>query len=327
MKTLEHAHNHGVIDPSLLTSQRGIWAVKWSLIGLLVTAGIQLSIVAFSGSVGLLADGIHNVGDATTAIPLWVAFKLAQRQPTKRFTYGYGRVEDVAGLIVLATILASAITTLYLSIDRLLHPQKMDHLSWVIAASLIGFIGNEGVAIFRIKVGKEIGSAALVADGHHARTDGWTSLAVLVGVFGVWLGYPIADPLIGLFITALILGVLWASSKTIFTRLLDGIDPEIIDELTAAIRHVPHVREITEVRVRWLGHRLRAEINIAVDDKMPIEEAHAISEKVRLELLHHLQYLSHVTIHVDPLSISGEKHHHADEVPRCAMKGSKSNEE
>ena len=251
---------------------------------------------------GLLADGIHNLADATTAIPLWIAFKLSQRPPTKRFTYGYGRVEDLAGLGIVATILVSAVSTAALSIERLF-PSAGDisDLGAVAAASIVGFLGNEGVAVFRIRVGKEIGSAALVADGYHARTDGWTSLAVLLGVLGVWLGYPIADPLIGLFITVLILLIMWSSSATIFTRLLDGVDPGVVDELTQAIHHVPSVREVTEVRVRWLGHRMHAEINIAVDDQMSIEEAHAIAEHVRQELLHHVKYLSLVTIHVDPL--------------------------
>jgi cation diffusion facilitator family transporter len=305
----DHSHSHGVVDPSLFTSQRGIWAVKWSLVALLVTASLQIVIVAFSGSVGLLADGIHNFADALTAIPLWIAFKLAPRKPTRRFTYGYGRVEDLGGLVVVGMILLSAASTVVLSIHRLLHPQAVQHLGAVAAASLIGFIGNEGVAIFRIKVGKEIGSAALVADGYHARTDGWTSLAVLLGVLGVWLGYPIADPLIGLFITVLIVGILWDSGKTVFTRLLDGIDPHVIDELKEAILPVAGVREVTEVRVRWLGHRLHAEINIAVDDERSIKEAHEIGEHVRHELMHHVKYLSQVTLHVDPLSASGEHHH------------------
>jgi cation diffusion facilitator family transporter len=290
--------------------------------GLLTTAALQMMIVAFSGSMGLLADGIHNLGDATTAIPLWIAFKLAQRKPTKRFTYGYGRVEDLAGLGIVAAILISAITTGYLSIERLFHPHLVHHLGAVAAASIVGFIGNEGVALFRIKIGKEMGSAALVADGYHARTDGWTSLAVLLGVLGVWLGYPMADPLIGLFITVLILTIMWSSSTTIFTRLLDGVDSEVVDELTQAIHHVGSVRDVTEVRVRWLGHRMHAEINIAVDDQMSIEAAHQIAEHVRQELLHHLKYLSLVTIHVDPLSSSGEKHHQPlTNAPDCQRPG------
>ncbi len=189
------AHRHGTVDPSILTTDRGIWALKWSLLGLLATALFQITIVWLSGSVALLADTIHNFGDAATAIPLWVAFRLARWSPSRRFTYGYGRVEDLAGVAVVLTILFSAIVAGYESIERLLHPQEVSYLVGVVVASVIGFLGNEAVAILRIKVGKEIGSAALIADGYHARVDGLTSLAVLFGAGGVWLGYPLADPL------------------------------------------------------------------------------------------------------------------------------------
>ena len=184
-----HAHTHGAVDPSILSTQRGILAIKWSFVGLFATAIFQVVVVLLSGSVALLADTIHNVGDAATAVPLWVAFTLARRKPSKRFTYGLGRVEDLAGVTMSLIILLSALVAGYLSIDRFLHPQEVEYLSAVIIASVIGFLGNEAVAIFRIKVGKDIGSAALIADGYHARVDGLTSLAVLFGAVGVWLGF------------------------------------------------------------------------------------------------------------------------------------------
>src|SRR5215831_9726797 len=157
-----HDHTHGATDPALLTTERGIWAVKWSFIGLTVTAIFQLIIVFFSGSVALLADTIHNIADAGTAIPLWIAFTLARRPPSRRFTYGYGRVEDVAGVVIVLTISISAVLAGYESIARLLHPQPVAHLWAVVIASLIGFAGNELVAVFRVRVGKQIKSAALV---------------------------------------------------------------------------------------------------------------------------------------------------------------------
>lgn len=304
-----HGHIHGIVDPSVFTTLRGIWAVKWSFIGLFITALFQGFIVMISGSVALFADTIHNVGDAATAIPLWIAFTLAKRKPTKRFTYGYGRVEDLAGVAIVSTILFSAAVAAYQSIDRLLHPQKMEYLLIVIIASVIGFIGNEAVAVFRIKVGKEIGSAALVADGHHARVDGLTSLAVLFGVAGTWLGYPMADPIAGLLITAVILHIVWTSGKEVFRRLLDGVDPEVIEEIRHAVDHVHGVEDITDIRVRWIGHRLNVEINIAVDPKHSVEKGHEIALEVRHQMLHHLRYLSHVSIHIDPANAAGEYHH------------------
>ncbi|MHB1183564.1 MAG: cation diffusion facilitator family transporter [Desulfobulbia bacterium] len=304
-----HNHTHGTIDPVLLTTQRGIWAVKWSLIGLAVTAVFQVAVVLFTGSVALLADTIHNFGDAATAIPLWIAFALARRKPSQRFTYGYGRVEDLAGVIVVLIILFSVVVAAYLSVDRFLHPQPVEHLWAVVVASIVGFAGNEIVAIFRIRVGKQINSAALVADGYHARVDGLTSLGVLFGAVGVWLGYPLADPIVGLLITIAILGIVWDSGKAVLARLVDGVDPRVIDEIRHAVNHAPGVHEVTEVRMRWLGHRLHAEVNLAVSPELSVAEGHAIAVEVRHQLLHHLPYLSNVTTHVDPTNHSGEEHH------------------
>jgi cation diffusion facilitator family transporter len=309
----QHDHTHGTLDPALLTTQRGIWALKWSLWGLLATAFFQFCIVLVSNSVALLADTIHNFGDAAIAIPLWIAFIVARRKPTSRFTYGYGRVEDLAGIAVVVAILTSGVVVGYESLSRLLTPHPLEHLWAVVVASIVGFLGNEAVAVFRMKVGREIGSAALVAEGQHARTDGLGSLAVLVGAIGVWVGFPLADPLIGLLITLIIFKIGWDSGKSLFTRLLDGVDPEVIDEVRHAAKHVPGVEDIAEVRVRWIGHRLLAEVNIAVRSDLTVEKGHEIAQEVRHQLLHHLQYLSNATIHIDPISASGEAHHRIEE--------------
>jgi cation diffusion facilitator family transporter len=304
-----HGHAHGIVDPSIATHDKGLWAVKWSFVALAATAALQLVVVFLSGSVALLADTIHNFGDAATAVPLGIAFLLARKKPDKSFTFGYGRVEDLAGLAVLLTIFASAVVAGYESVQRLFHPQDVSHLWAVIAASIIGFLGNEGVAVFRLRVGREINSAALIADGHHARIDGWTSLSVLAGAVGVWLGFPLADPIVGLIITVAIFGIVVQSAKSIFTRMLDGTEPHVIDDIRRTAEHVPEVKEVAEVRARWLGHRLHAEVNIAVDPHMTIAEAHAVAREVRHQLLHRLDYLSLVVIHVDPLDQSGEAHH------------------
>ncbi|GAB4563375.1 MAG: cation diffusion facilitator family transporter [Anaerolineae bacterium] len=308
-----HGHTHGVVDPSILTTERGIWAIKWSFAGLMLTALLQVIIVWLSGSVALLADTIHNFGDAATAIPLWIAFALARRPPTRRFTYGLGRVEDLAGVAIVFTILFSAIVAGYQSIQRLIHPQEISYVGAVAVASLIGFIGNEAVAVFRVRVGREIGSAALIADGYHARVDGLTSLAVLLGALGVWAGFPLADPIVGLAITLAILRIVWESATAVFTRLLDGIDPAILEEITHALEHVPGVEEVSDVRVRWIGHRLHAEVNIAVDPELTVRRAHEIACEARHQLLHHLRYLSNATIHVDPVDGSGEAFHRVEQ--------------
>ncbi len=297
------------MDPTIATSERGIWAIKWSFVGLMATALLQLVVVVLSGSVALLSDTIHNFGDAATALPLWVAFALTRLGASRRFTFGYGRVEDLAGVVIVLIILFSAVVAGYQAVERLLNPQPVGLLWAVAVASLVGFLGNEAVAVFRIRVGREIESSALVADGYHARTDGWTSLAVLAGAVGVWLGYPLADPLVGLLIAAAILVIVWQSGKAVFTRLLDGVEPEVAEEIRHAAGHVAGVEEVSEVRARWLGHRLHAEVNVAVDPGLSVTEGHAIVREVNHRLLHHLSYLSGAVIHVDPLQEAGEEHH------------------
>ncbi len=305
----QHDHTHGTLDPAFLSTQRGIWALEWSLWGLLATALFQFCIVLISNSVALLADTIHNFGDAAIAIPLWIAFLVVRKKPTKRFTYGYGRVEDLAGIVVVFAILISGVVVGYESLSRLFTPRPVEHLWAVMLASVVGFLGNEAVAVFRINVGREIGSAALVAEGQHARTDGLGSLAVLIGAVGVWLGFPLADPFIGLLITLIIFKIGFDSGKSLFTRLLDGVDPEVVEEVRHAAKHVPGVEDIAEVRVRWIGHRLLAEVNIAVASDLTVEQGHNIAKEVRHQLLHHLQYLANATIHIDPVTASGEGHH------------------
>jgi cation diffusion facilitator family transporter len=304
-----HDHNHGAVDPTVATSERGIWAIKWSFVGLMATALLQLVVVLLSGSVALLSDTIHNFGDAATAIPLGIAFALTRLGVSRRFTFGYGRVEDLAGVVIVLIILFSAVVAGYQALERLISPQSVGFLWMVAAASLVGFIGNEAVAVFRIRVGREIGSAALVADGYHARTDGWTSLTVLAGAVGVWLGYPLADPIVGLLIAGAILVIVWQSGKAVFTRLLDGVEPEAIEEIRHAASQVPGVEDVSEVRARWLGHRLHAEVNVAVNPDLSVAEGHAIAREVHHQLLHHLSYLSGAVIHIDPVQEAGEEHH------------------
>lgn len=270
---------------------------------------MQVVVVLLSGSVALLSDTIHNFGDAATAVPLWVAFSLSRLGASRRFPFGYGRVEDLAGVLVVLIILFSAVVAGYQAVERLFDSRPVAFLWAVVAASLVGFLGNEVVAVFRIRVGREIGSAALVADGYHARTDGWTSLAVLLGALGVWLGYPLADPVVGLIIAAAILVIVWQLGKTVFARLLDGVDPWVLDEIRHAAGHVEGVEDVAEVRARWLGHRLRAEVNVAVSPGLSVAEGHAIARELNHRLLHELRYLDAVLVHVDPLEEAGEEHH------------------
>jgi cation diffusion facilitator family transporter len=308
-----HGHTHGVVDPSIASTARGLLALKWSFIGLMITASLQVVVVALSGSVALLADTIHNFADAATAVPLGIAFLLARRGATSRFTYGLGRVEDLAGLMIVTTIAVSAIVAFYEAGQRFFQPQPVGFLWAVMLASVVGFVGNETVAIFRIRVGRQIGSAALVADGYHARVDGWTSLAVLIGAIGVWAGYPLADPIVGLLISAAIFVIVWQSARAVVVRMLDGVDPETLETIGRAARHVPRVEEVTDLRARFIGHRLHAEVSITVPGGLSVGDGHDIAKEVRHQLLHHLPHLGRVVVHVDPYGQGGEQHHRVSE--------------
>jgi cation diffusion facilitator family transporter len=279
-----HGHTHGAVDPGIATTARGIWAVKWSFVILALTAALQVAVVFASGSVALLADTIHNFADATTAIPLWIAFLLVRRRPTARFTYGFGRVEDFAGLLIVLIVLFSALVAGYEAIDRLVRSQPITQLEWVAIAGIIGFIGNEAVAVFRIRVGREINSAALIADGYHARTDGLTSLAVVTGAAGVWLGYPLADPIVGLLITITIFVIVWQSARTVLTRMLDGVEAGTIEEINQIAERVTGVEGVIEAKARWLGHGLYADVMILVDDRLPLSAANEIAGALEREL-------------------------------------------
>lgn len=296
-----HSHDHAdSVDDALESSARGIRAVKISLLALGLTATFQLVIVAISGSVALAADTIHNFSDALTAIPLWIAFVLGRRAATKRYTYGLGKVEDLAGLFVLLMITLSAAIAGYEAVRRLIHPVVINNLGWVAAAGVIGFIGNELVALYRIRVGRQIGSAALVADGLHARTDGFTSLAVVFGALGVWLGFPLADPIVGLIITVAILMVLRTAARDVFSRLLDGVDPHLVETAEQALAAEPGVIGVRQVRMRWIGHRLHADAELDIDPVISLSEAHQLAHHAEHSLTHAVPKLSTALIHAYP---------------------------
>ncbi|UXY26217.1 cation diffusion facilitator family transporter [Streptomyces sp. HUAS TT20] len=306
-------HSHETadkLDPALESSARGMRALWVSLAVLGATALIQAVVVVVSGSVALLGDTVHNAADALTAVPLGIAFVLGRRAATRRFTYGYGRAEDLAGIAIVLTIAASAAFAAWVAVQRLLDPRPMAQVPAVAMAALVGFAGNEWVARYRIRVGRSIGSAALVADGLHARTDGFTSLAVLVGAAGSALGLQLADPLVGLAITAAIVLVLRDAAREVFRRVMDAVDPALVDRAERALRQVPGVREVGELRLRWIGHRLRAEVAVVVDGEATVRQAHAVAVEAEHALLHAVPRLTAALVHADPAPVPGEADPH-----------------
>ena len=291
-------HTHDAsdsIDDALEASEAGVRALKISLFVLLGTTFLQLAVVLISGSVALLADTIHNFSDALTAVPLWVAFVLGRRAASRHYSYGLGRAEDLAGLFIVVVVALSAVVAAWQSIVRLLNPHPLENLWWVVAAGVIGFAGNEAVAVYRIRVGRQIGSAALVADGVHARTDGFTSLAVVVGALGVMLGFPLADPIVGILISIAIIVLLIGTVRSIGRRLMDGIEPELLERAEHAILHVEGVRSIAELRLRWVGHRLHGDAAIVIDD-MPVSRSEVITAEVQRQIAAHLPNVEELRI-------------------------------
>ncbi|MEQ4210318.1 cation diffusion facilitator family transporter [Actinopolymorpha sp. B9G3] len=305
-----HSHDSAdVIDGALEASRRGMRALWISFGALMVTAIAQVGLVTVTGSVALLGDTLHNFADALTAVPLAIAFVLGRRAVSRRFTYGLGRAEDLAGLVIVIVIAASAGFAAWEAVARLAHPRQVTDLGWLALAGVIGFAGNEWVARYRIRVGRQIGSGALVADGLHARTDGFTSLAVLLSAGGVAVGWDWADPVVGLLITAAIVSVLWSAAREVFGRLLDAVDPELVRLAERVAREAPGVRDVEHLRLRWVGHALHAEADIGVDETLTIIDAHEIAHETEHRLLHALPRLARATIHTHPFGPPGELAH------------------
>ena len=315
VNTIFHLHGHSrqkqalAADQTLAHNEVGIRTVWLALAALFSTSVLQIIIVWMSGSVALLADTVHNIGDGLNSVPLLIAFYLARRAATRRYTYGFARAEDIAGVFIVLSIAFSAGVIFWESFQKLIRPEPLTNLGWVAAAAVIGFLGNEAVALLQIRVGRRIGSAALVADGLHARTDGITSLAVLIAVGGAWLGYPLVDPIVGILIGIAILFITKDAAVTMWYRLMDAVEPEILDAAEASIRAQTGIRELRRLRMRWMGHRLHAEAYIAVDAELTTVESHHIAEHVRHGLFHAVPYLSEVTVHVDPYGASKDAYH------------------
>jgi cation diffusion facilitator family transporter len=316
----EHGHEHGRVDADLYGNKAGLRAVQISTAGMFLVAAIQFAIAGIGGSAGLFADALHNLGDVLTTVALWIAFVLSNRAANHRYTYGYYRSEDLAGIFIVLVIIASAVAAAVESIQKLTSGAIPTQIYLSMAAALIGVAGNEILAQYKIRVGKRINSVPLIADGQHSRIDGLTSLAAFVGLVGVALGFPIADPIAGLVITVVILTVVYSTARSVLQRLLDAVDPRLIPSILTTVSEVPGVEAVTDPRARWVGHTLHVSLNIEVDPELTITKAHAIAEEVRHRLFHEIDGISEAIIHTDPTSHHEDFHqlmaHHMQEAQR-----------
>jgi len=309
-----HSHDHGeAIRTAEESSAIGLRAAWVSLAGMGATALLQIVIVALSGSVALLADTLHNLGHLATTIPLIIAFRLGRRAPTRRFSYGFRRAEDLVGLLIGAVIALSAALIVWESVRALTTARDMTHLGWVLAAAVVGAAGNEAVARYRIRAGRRIGSAALIAEGQHARTDALTSLAVVIGVLGAWMGLPWIDPVIGLGIAVIVVLVLISSMRTVVHRLMDGVEHGTLDTIESAAAGTAGVLAVHAARARWSGHRLEAEVAVDLDSALTLAQAAPVLDQVEQRLHAALPHLEHAGVRLAPAPRSGEDHGHRGE--------------
>jgi cation diffusion facilitator family transporter len=316
----EHGHEHGRVEADLYGNRAGLRAVQLSTLGMFLVAAIQFAIAGIGGSAGLFADALHNLGDVFTTVALWIAFVLSSRAANQRYTYGYYRSEDLAGIFIVLVIIASAVAGAVESIQKLTSGNIPTQIYLSMAATLVGVIGNEAMAQYKISVGKRINSVPLVADGQHSRIDGLTSLAALAGLIFVRFGLPIADPIAGIVITLVIVTVVYSTSRSVLQRLLDAVDARVVPSIMKTASTVPGVENVTDVRARWVGHTMHIVMNIEVDANLTLAKAHAIAEEVRHRLFHSIEGVSEVVIHTDPSSESGDYHqamaHHMQEAQR-----------
>src|SRR5436305_3650580 len=319
-----HGHEHGRVDADLYGNRAGLRAVQISTAGMFIVAAIQFIIAIIGGSAGLFADALHNAGDVLTTVALWIAFVVSRRAANQRYTYGYYRTEDLAGVFIVLVIIASAVASAVESIQKLTSGNIPTQIYLSMAAALVGVAGNEMLAQYKISVGKRINSVSLIADGHHSRIDGLTSLAAFIGLVGVKLGFPKADPIAGIVITIVIVTVVFSTARSVLQRLLDAVDPHVVPSIITIARAVSGVEQVTDVRARWVGHTLHVVMNIEVDSELTLSKAHAIAEEVRHQLFHEVKGISEVLIHTDPSSASGDHHqvlaHHIQEAQRPIVK-------
>ena len=298
--THDHSHHDLAADRAFLDNRLAVRTVWIALVALGLTTALQIVIYIASGSVALLADTVHNLGDALNSIPLLFAFYIARRAANSRFTYGYGRLEDIAGVFIVVSIGFSAAYIIYESAQRLLNPLPLENLEWIALASLVGFAGNELVALMQIRVGRRIGSDAMIADGQHALIDGLTSLAVLIAVIGALIGLPILDPIVGVVIGVAIVGITWNAIKAIWHRMMDAVDPHLVEHVEAHARGVAGVEAVQTLRLRWVGHRMYGVMKIAVPADATLEASGKIVRDVQQEARHLIPQLEELTIEVAP---------------------------
>jgi cation diffusion facilitator family transporter len=262
-------------------------AVAVSAVGLALTGLIELVIAVLSGSVALLADALHNLSDVSTSALVFIGFRSSQKVPTERYPYGFDRAEDVAGIGVAVVIWASAFVAGIESIEKLVHHGSTHHLGWGVGAAIVGIVGNQLVARYKLTVGRRIQSATMIADAKHSWLDALSSTGALLGLVGVAVGWPRADAVAGIVVTGFICHVAWEVSTDIAHRILDGVDPAIITTAETVASETPGVLH-AHSRARWTGRTLRLEVEGWVHPETSVADADRIGREIARTLTEHL---------------------------------------
>lgn len=281
-------------------TREGLRAIWISAVLLALTTASQLVVVVIGGSAGLLADALDNLGDVITTVGLAVAFMAARRAADARYTFGYQRLEDLGGVFVVLVIWASAVFAAWESYRKLVADHEPTALMAGMIAALAGAVSNEAVARYKIGVGRRIGSQPLIADGAHARTDALASVAAFGGLLGARLGVPEADPIAGLAITAAIVWIAWDASRHVLARLLDAVDPDLIERVAHAATETAGVTGVGRIQARWAGRSLYVTLTVGADPGLSLAAAHDVAEAVHHHILHDLPGVAQVDVHVDP---------------------------
>ncbi|TME10975.1 MAG: cation transporter [Chloroflexi bacterium] len=289
-------HHHAPSDEGAATR-----AVVVSAAVLGAAAAIEFAASASGRSAGVLADALHNAGDVLTTLVLLAAFAVARRPATRRFTSGFGRVEDVATLVIILIIVFTAAAAAFESLGRLLSSEgySISRIGPSLLAAAIGVVANLGVSEYKIRVGRRIRSLALEADGIHSRLDALVSAGAFAGLGLAWMGIAIADPLTGLAITIAIVYILAGTVGRLVLRMMDAVDPDLIDQIASAARSVKGVLGVHDVRARWVGRELVAMMHIDCAPNASLIQAHDIAQAVQQEV--ELQVPAvHLDVHMDP---------------------------
>ncbi len=270
-------------------------AIGVSALVLLVTGGVELLLATLSHSVGLLGDAIHNLSDVSTSAVVFLGFFISKRPRTARYPYGYERAEDIAGLGVALVIWASALFAAIESYHKLVSHSPTTHLGWAMAGACLGIVGNQSVAWYKRVVGRRIHSATLLADARHSWLDAVSSGGALVGLIAVALGFPLGDPIAGFAITAFIAHVGYEVTRDVLHHLMDGVEPEHIDEAREAAEAAGRVL-VPVVRGRWTGRSLHFELQPELPEGMSLVDAQRVGERMGRAVLEAVEAASTVTV-------------------------------